>query len=74
MPQATDEQREKWGGYGGVGEDKAMRHLAAKGFTFTGGGMIVAPAGWVWNDDKSDCWGAVEFLCDEWDYGYEPPA
>lgn len=70
MPQATDELREAWGGDQGVGDDKAMKHLMALGFTFTRGGMIVAPEGWDWDPDKTDAWGAVCFLCDEWDYGY----
>jgi hypothetical protein len=72
MPQADDELRKRWGGEDGVGDDKAINHLRAKGFTFTRGGMIEPPPGWSWAADKDDTWGAVCFLCDEWDYGYEP--
>lgn len=74
MPQATDELRKRWGGENGVGDDKAMNHLLFHGFTFHQG-IIHPPKGWDWKDPTAigmDTWGAVEFLCDEWDYGYEP--
>jgi hypothetical protein len=72
MPQATDELRDRWGGDGGVADDKAMRHLLAKGFAFTRGGMIHPPRDYNWRDDKEDTEGAIDFLCDEWDYAYDP--
>ncbi len=72
MPQATDELRKEWGGAGGVGADKAHRHLLNKGFTFDRKGFIHPPqGGYDYNKDTEDTWGAVCFLCDEWDYGYE---
>lgn len=74
MPQATDELRKRWGGRQGVGEDRAEEHLLSLGFTIDKG-VIRAPKNWDWKDPKvvsADTWGAVEFLCDEWDYAYEP--
>lgn len=78
MPQATDELRARWGGDDGIGDDKAIRHLLRKGFRFPDGiayGLITPPVGgYDWDADTEDTWGAVEFLCDEWDYGYNPDA
>ena len=71
MPQATDELRARWGGRDGIGEDKALKHLAGHGFKLSRGGIIYPPIGFDPKDDPTDCMGAVNFLCDEWDYGYE---
>ena len=72
MPQATDELRDRWGGEQGVGEDKAYNHLKARGFVFTRGGMIHPPSDYDHKTDTTDCEGAIDFLVDEWDYGYSP--
>jgi hypothetical protein len=73
MPQATDELRAAWGGEYGVSEDKATDHLIRKGFRFDRGGVIRPPAdGFDWEADDEDTWGAVCFMCDEWDYEYKP--
>lgn len=72
MPQASDELRERWGGRQGVGDDKAMGHLLRMGFTIDRGGTIHPPVGYSHKDDPTDCEGAINFLCDEWDYAYEP--
>jgi hypothetical protein len=71
MPQATDEQRIEWGGESGVGDDKAIRHLLKRGFVFTRGGIIHPPEDYDCRNDPTDCEGAIDFLCDEWDYGYD---
>lgn len=67
MPQATDEQRRKWGGYAGVGEDKAVDYLSERGYTLT--------EHWTWSKPSPDHipsdeeLEAIGFLIDEWDYG-----
>lgn len=71
MPQATDELRGRWGGEQGVGEDKAFNHLSKKGFTFNAG-LIRPPLGYDPHADTEDTEGAIDFLCDEWDYDYQP--
>lgn len=70
MPQASSELRAKWGGIGGVCEDKAVKFLHDKGWTehkF----IMYRPSGKAANDISEDEWGALQFLIDEWDYGYE---
>lgn len=71
MPQATDDLRARWGGEGGVGDERAITHLADRGFTFTAG-LIQPPSDYDHELDKTDCEGAIDFLCDEWDYAYSP--
>jgi len=66
IPQATDELRAKWGGDMGVGEDKAMKFLAERGWREIGNGMMLAPPG----ERTQDEWEALDFLCQEWDFGY----
>lgn len=69
MPRASDELRAKWGGHDGVGDDKAIDHLVKCGFAFTRGGLIHPPAIYQFHADTED---AIDFLCDEWDYAYDP--
>lgn len=74
MPQATDELRKRWGTDGGAGDEKAIEHLVKYGFEFNKG-VIKPPPQWNWDDPRikaADTWGAIEFLCDEWDYSYQP--
>lgn len=73
MPQATDEQREKWGGLDGVGEDFATEYLQGRGWTLL--------RSWHWrkptpdHEPAEDEIGAIQFLIDEWDFGgIEPGA
>lgn len=55
------------GGEQGVGEDKAIAHLEAKGFRLTREWTWVRPSpGYKMADDD---WGAIGFLIDEWDFG-----
>lgn len=72
MPQATDELRARWGGEQGVGEDKAYHHLSKLGFTMPGGRIKLPNGGFDFKADTTDTWGAIEFLCDEWDYDFDP--
>jgi hypothetical protein len=47
-----------------------MRHLSLAGFTFPKGGIIRAPEGYTPTDDD---YSAIDYLCQEWDYGWEGP-
>ena len=70
MPQATDEQRATMAGYfGGSGIDDAppYRFLKRQGWTERAG-MLIAPH----RDITQKEWDCLGFLCDEWDYGYDP--
>lgn len=66
MPQATDDLRQKWGGEGGVGEDKAIDHLTKRGYILTPKGQWFKPINIIMTNDDIE---AVEFLWQEWDYG-----
>lgn len=71
MPQATDELRAKMQDYFGdpVSDSGPINYLLGRGFTFTRGGMIVSPKTYKeWCDWEEEC---IDFLCDEWDYGYQ---
>ena len=66
MPMAPEWLREKWGGYEGVGEDKAMKFLEDHGYQLT--------KGWFWiQPEKHDPTEAEReaalFLVMEWDFG-----
>jgi hypothetical protein len=67
MPQATEEQRHKWGGMGGVGDDKASRFLQDRGFKLTDDWQWAYRTGQEFTDQDFE---AAQFLCDEWDYGW----
>jgi hypothetical protein len=67
MPQASEVMRAAWGGYEGVGDDKACHHLKMRGFKLT--------PQWEWQKPSpdyvldADDVGAISFLIQEWDYG-----
>jgi hypothetical protein len=61
MPQATKELRDQW-------EDDSVA-LAQLGTNFTiRAGVIRACAG---HEPSPDDFSAIDYLCQEWDYGYE---
>lgn len=62
MPQASPEQRAKWG----VMPDKAMDFLESRGFRLTHGWTWVKPHGHKITEDEFQ---AVDFLIAEWDFG-----
>lgn len=66
MPQASDEDRARWGGRDGIGEEKAMDYLESRGFRLTRQWHWIKPDGHIMTDDD---WGAINFLIDEWDFG-----
>lgn len=66
MPQASDEDRARWGGVDGIGEDKAIDYLRGRGFTLTRHWFWLKPDGLEMTPDD---WGAINFLIDEWDFG-----
>lgn len=72
MPQATDELRAKMKDYFGdeISDAGPIAYLLERGFKFTRGGIILPPTPFKeWVDWEADC---INFLADEWDYGYEP--
>ena len=75
MPQASDEDRAKWGGHQGVGEDKAMKHLEGRGYKLLRSWYWRPPPGVTLETMSLDDYEAMKFLVDEWDFGgLEPPA
>ena len=67
MTKASDELREKWGGRGGFGEEKAMGFLYSRGYRLTHGWEWEKPAPeHVVSDDEAE---AIQFLFEEWDFG-----
>lgn len=71
MPQASDELRSKMADYfGGSGVDDGPPYQYLKFRAWTDHrGMWIAPDGVKISQKEWDC---VAFLCDEWDYGYDP--
>lgn len=72
MPQASDELRAKMKDCFGdpVSDEGPIAYLLERGFKFLRGGVIVPPKPYKeWCDWEADC---IDFLVDEWDYGYEP--
>jgi hypothetical protein len=68
MPQATEEQRKRWGSNLGVGEEKAIAFLEAAGYRLKHDWCWEKPSpDHVPTDDER---GAEEFLVDEWDFGW----
>lgn len=67
MPQTTSERLKRWGGYRGVGEDKAEKFLEDRGYTLT--------SSWEWIEPSETHYitpeevDAILFLMEEWDYG-----
>lgn len=66
MPQATKELQLAWD-HDNQMDGKAMRHLIDRGFTFDRG-MIIAPEG---ETPTELDFSAIDYLCQEWDYGWE---
>lgn len=67
MPQASNEDRARWGGANGVGEDKAENYLRERGWTLTRGSEWIKPS--PDHEVTEDELGALYFLVEEWDYG-----
>ena len=63
MPQASDELRKRWG----IAPEKALRVLRGR-FDIDNGLIRPKPAVFVQDEEYS----AIDFLCDEWDYAYDP--
>ena len=75
MLQATDDLRTKWQHNHNPGEPvdciceyKAHQHLLSRGILLQKGGMYEVPKDHEWSDEDSS---ALDFLCDEWDYGWD---
>ena len=63
MPQGPAELHEKW-----EDDGRAIQHLLDKGFRTSRGGVIYHPDG-IKPDDEARS--AIDYLCLEWDYGYD---
>lgn len=70
MPSTSQELLDKWGGEQGVGEDKALNFLISKGWKEEGNGFMVRPEGKSEADISEEEWEALQFLHEEWDFGY----
>jgi hypothetical protein len=68
MPQATRELQEKWD-HDKQMDAKAYDHLRSKDFQLSTG-MIIAPPGYTPTDED---YSAIDYLCQEWDYGWDGP-
>lgn len=67
MPQATEALRTRWDHYNKL-DRKAIAHLRQVNFTWLKG-IIRPPEGY---QPTSDDYSAIDYLCQEWDYGYDP--
>lgn len=65
MPSSSDEMRAKWGGDGGVGEDKAEAFLEGRGFVLHKDWHWTHPENRVPTEEELE---AARFLVEEWDY------
>ncbi len=63
MPQASQEQRDEWGG---PSEETAISYLEARGYEL-GGDFYWTPPPEHTPTEKE--WSAMEFLMAEWDFG-----
>lgn len=71
MPQASDEQRnlmEKWFG-DPIDERGPNNFLRSHGYTQRGGVLISPTPSHTVSKDEWEC---IAFLCDEWDFGFDP--
>jgi hypothetical protein len=71
MPQATDEQRalmNKWFG-NPIDDGPPYRFLMARGYQ-EWAGMLIKPT--PAHSVSEYEWACIEFLCFEWDYGFDP--
>lgn len=70
MPSATDQDRDKMiARFGSIDDTGPIQALLDAGYSFPRGGMIIAPPGHTPTESELEC---VYFLCDEWDYGWDP--
>ena len=72
MPQASDELRAKMDSYfdnGGINDYDPFAFLIGHGYSEKRG-IIYRPHNEHIPTKKE--WDCIEFLCDEWDYGYDP--
>lgn len=73
MPTATDELREKMRKMFGdpLDDGPPYNFLKEKGFTEKAGVLFAPRPDYMVSQEEYDC---IDFLCDEWDYGWEPEA
>ena len=64
MPSGPPELHEKWGDDG-----VALRYLEERNFQVSRGGIIHGPLTREGTEEERS---AIEYLCAEWDYGYQP--
>jgi hypothetical protein len=67
MPQASDEERARWG----IGEDRALSVLERAGYRLTSEWTWVKPAGHNATEEEVS---AIYFLIHEWDFGGLEPS
>lgn len=71
MPSATDESheamRKMFGKY--VGDEEPLKFLHDHGYTDEAG-MLHPPT--FGHPVTNEEWACISFLCDEWDYGFDP--
>lgn len=66
MPQASDELRARWG----IAPERAMNALSPSRFE-NDNGLIRPKQGVIPTEEE---YSAIDFLCDEWDYAWDPRA
>ena len=71
MPQASDESRERMRVMFGdpIDDSGPYKFLYARGYTDKAG-MLMPPK--PDHQVTEEEWACIVFLCDEWDYGYDP--
>jgi hypothetical protein len=68
MPQATRELQIRWN-HDQVMDSDATNHLLNSGNFYFSKGIIKAIPGY---QPTPDDYSAIDYLCQEWDYGWEP--
>src|SRR5258708_4858004 len=71
MPTASNEIREEMRKMFGdpIDDLGPIKYLMDRGYTEKQNGMLRPPLNHIPTDEE---WACIEFLCDEWDFGYEP--
>jgi hypothetical protein len=72
MPQASDAQRElmaKWFGGDGIDDGPPYAFLMSRGWTDKAGMLVKPTRSYSISQYEWEC---ICFLCDEWDYGFDP--
>lgn len=72
MPQSTDKQRDlmcKWFG-DRIDDGPPTAFLLSHGYTCKHGFWFKPTPGHTISREEGAC---IDFLCDEWDYGFSPP-